>query len=189
MTEEQRVKLEELISQFEQVVANVVASIAEGSEYALSEVEKARDRITKHLDKIQWSAATYNLRRGGTSVFMDVDNKDEDGVGVDLPKCLVESPQQILVDKFATLCKEEREMTIKLKEIHDKMIHNMDKQGEDFGDKGEDCPVCDSWSGNLPGARVHDRDHTRTGSCIYAHDEWVRSQVLKQRKEEEEKKS
>ena len=92
MTEEQRVKLEELISEFEMVVANVVASIAVGSEYALSEVEKARDRITKHLDKIQWSAATYNLRRGGTSVFMDVDNKDEDGVGVDLPKCLVESP-------------------------------------------------------------------------------------------------
>ena len=92
MTEEQRVKLEELISEFEMVVANVVASIAVGSEYALSEVEKARDRITKHLDKIQWSAATYNLRRGGTSVFMDVDNKDEDNAGCDLPKYLVESP-------------------------------------------------------------------------------------------------
>ena len=99
MTEEQRVKLEELISQFEQVVANVVASIAVGSEYALSEVEKARDRITKHLDKIQWSAATYNLRRGGTSVFMDVDNKDEDGVGVDLPKCLVESPRRTISEE------------------------------------------------------------------------------------------
>ena len=97
MTEEQRVKLEELISEFEMVVANVVASIAVGSEYALSEVEKARDRITKHLDKIQWSAATYNLRRGGEvemklSVFMDVDNKDEDNAGCDLPKYLVESP-------------------------------------------------------------------------------------------------
>ena len=92
MTEEQRVKLEELISEFEMVVANVVASIAVGSESALSEVEKARDRITKHLDKIQWSAATYNLRRGGTSVFMDVDNKDEDNAGCDLPKYLVESP-------------------------------------------------------------------------------------------------
>ena len=92
MTEEQRVKLEELISEFEMVVANVVASIAVGSEYALSEVEKARDRITKHLDKIQWSAATYNLRRGGTSVFMDVDNKDEDNAGCALPKYLVESP-------------------------------------------------------------------------------------------------
>ena len=99
MTEEQRVKLEELISEFEMVVANVVASIAVGSEYALSEVEKARDRITKHLDKIQWSAATYNLRRGGTSVFMDVDNKDEDGVGVDLPKCLVESPRRTISEE------------------------------------------------------------------------------------------
>ena len=99
MTEEQRVKLEELISEFEMVVANVVASIAVGSEYALSEVEKARDRITKHLDKIQRSAATYNLRRGGTSVFMDVDNKDEDGVGVDLPKCLVESPRRTISEE------------------------------------------------------------------------------------------
>ena len=145
MTEEQRVKLEELIFSFEQVVLLAEATAingkwpdAVGREYALSEVEKARDRITNHLDKIQWSAATYNLRRGGTSVFMDVDNKDEDNAGCDLPKYLVESPQQILVDKFATLCKEEREMTIKLKEIHDKMIHNMDKQGEDFGDKGEE---------------------------------------------------
>ena len=90
-------------------------------------------------------------------------------------------------------------MTIKLKEIRDKMIHNMDKQGEDFGDKGEDCPVCEEnlrltapsaigtrWprAHTVPSTGV---DHTRTGSCIYAHDEWVRSQVLKQRKEEEEK--
>ena len=145
MTEEQRVKLEELIFSFEQVVLLAEATAingkwpdAVGREYALSEVEKARDRITNHLDKIQWSAATYNLRRGGTSVFMDVDNKDEDGVGVDLPKYLVESPQQILVNEFATLCKEEREMTIKLKKIHDKMIHNMDKQGEDFGEREEE---------------------------------------------------
>ena len=99
MTEEQRVKLEELIFSFEQVVLLAEATAingkwpdAVGREYALSEVEKARDRITKHLDKIQWSAATYNLRRGGTSVFMDVDNKDEDNAGCDLPKYLVESP-------------------------------------------------------------------------------------------------
>jgi hypothetical protein len=172
MTEEQRVKLEELISEFELYVEEVVLASEEGDlRYARSQREKARDRITKHLDKIQWSAATYNLRRGGTSVFMDVDNKDEDGVGVDLPKYLVESPQQILVNEFATLCKEEREMTIKLKKIHDKMIHNMDKQGEDFGDKGEDCSVCDSWKG----LEDFDRDHTRTGSCIYAHEEEKKS--------------
>ena len=38
--------------------------------------------------------------------------------------------------------------------------------------KGEDCSVCDSWGGNLPGARVHDRDHTRSGSCTYAKKDW-----------------
>ena len=93
MTEEQRVKLEELISDFELYVEEVVLASEEGDlRYARSQREKARDRITKHLDKIQWSAATYNLRRGGTSVFMDVDNKDEDNAGCDLPKYLVESP-------------------------------------------------------------------------------------------------
>jgi len=136
MTEEQRVKLEELIFSFEQVVLLAEATAingkwpdAVGREYALSEVEKARDRITNHLDKIQWSAATYNLRRGGTSVFMDVDNKDEDNAGCDLPKYLVESP-----------------------------IEEISKVGKNLDDED-----------------------------MHEHDEWVRSQVLKQRKEEEEK--
>jgi len=69
MTEEQRVRLEELISEFELYVEEVVLASEEGDlRYARSQREKARDRITNHLDLIQWSAATYNLRRGGTSV-------------------------------------------------------------------------------------------------------------------------
>ena len=128
MTEEQRVKLEELISEFELYVEEVVLASEEGDlRYARSQREKARDRITDHLTLIQYNNALYNFQRFGVKdlddldlrewekkspVFMDVDNKDEDGVGVDLPKYLVESPQQILVNKFATLCKEEREKTI-----------------------------------------------------------------------------
>ena len=73
MTEEQRVKLEELISEFEQVVL-----LAHGHgfsrEYGRSAREKAYDSITNHLDFIQWEAALYNLRRAGKpfdiSVFM-----------------------------------------------------------------------------------------------------------------------
>jgi hypothetical protein len=118
MTEEQRVKLEELISEY---------GHREGDHYGtIAEVEKARDRITDHLTLIQWSTATYNLRRGGEvemklSVFMDVDNKDEDGVGVDLPKCLVENPiakmskvgknlddDEEIIEELGTLAEEER---------------------------------------------------------------------------------
>jgi len=109
MTEEQRVRLEELISEFEQVV--LLAHEHEDNKYGRSQVDKARDRITRHLTLIQWSAALYNLQRFGVEdlddldlrewekkspVFMDVDNKDEDGVGVDLPKCLVESPRRTI---------------------------------------------------------------------------------------------
>jgi len=64
MTEEQRVKLEELISEFEQVVL-----LAHGHgfsrEYSHSQREKAYDRITDHLDLIQWGAALYNFQRSG----------------------------------------------------------------------------------------------------------------------------
>tara|TARA_R100001244_G_scaffold33738_1_gene31379 strand:+ start:217 stop:561 length:345 start_codon:yes stop_codon:yes gene_type:complete len=51
MTEEQRVKLEELISEFEQVV--LLAYEHGNKEYTRSEREKAYDRITNHLDMIQ----------------------------------------------------------------------------------------------------------------------------------------
>ena len=54
MTEEQRVKLEELITEYG------------NKEYARSHHEiraKARDKITDHLNLIQWNAALYNFRR------------------------------------------------------------------------------------------------------------------------------
>ena len=77
MTEEQRVKLEELISDFEQVVLLAHPSY---QSWSRSEREKAYDRITDHLDMIQWSAALYNLRRAGKpfdiSISMD-DDKEE----------------------------------------------------------------------------------------------------------------
>jgi len=66
MTEEQRVKLEELIWEFEQVV--LLAYEHSNKEYSRSEREKARDRITNHLDLIQWGAALYNLRRAGKPI-------------------------------------------------------------------------------------------------------------------------
>ena len=105
MTEEQRVRLEELIYEFEQVV--LLAHEHEDNKYGRSQVDKARDRIARHLTLIQWSAALYTLQRFGVEdlddldlrewekkspVFMDVDNKDEDNAGCDLPKYLVESP-------------------------------------------------------------------------------------------------
>tara|TARA_R100001480_G_scaffold136185_1_gene133327 strand:- start:410 stop:778 length:369 start_codon:yes stop_codon:yes gene_type:complete len=110
MTEEQRVRLEELITEYgnkEYIRGH------DCSEYALSEADKARDRITDHLTLIQYNNALYNFQRFGVKdlddldlrewekkspVFMDVDNKDEDnaGVGVDLPKCLVESPIKLI---------------------------------------------------------------------------------------------
>jgi hypothetical protein len=103
MTEEQRVKLEELITELEQVVS-----------WSRSERDKARDRITKHLDMIQWGAALYNLRRAGKpfgiSVFMDVDNKDEDNAGCDLPKCLVENPIAKLSEVGKNLDERERQI-------------------------------------------------------------------------------
>jgi hypothetical protein len=72
MTEEQRVKLEELITEYGN---KEYTRSHDCSEYALSETEKARNRITKHLDMIQWSAALYNLRRAGKpfdiSISMD----------------------------------------------------------------------------------------------------------------------
>ena len=105
MTEEQRVRLEELISEFEQVV--LLAYEHGNKEYTRSEREKAYDRITDHLTLIQYNNALYNFQRFGVKdlddldlrewekkspVFMDVDNKDEDNAGCDLPKYLVESP-------------------------------------------------------------------------------------------------
>ena len=72
MTEEQRVKLEELITDFEQVVL-----LAHGHgfsrEYGRSERGKAYDRITNHLDLIQWSAAIYNFQRFGVKDLEDLD--------------------------------------------------------------------------------------------------------------------
>ena len=65
MTEEQRVKLEELITELEQVVS-----------WSRSERDKARDRITKHLDMIQWSAAIYNFQRFGVEDLEDLDLRE-----------------------------------------------------------------------------------------------------------------
>ena len=114
MTEEQRVTLEELISEFELYVEEVVLASEEGDlRYARSQREKARDRITDHLTLIQYNNALYNFQRFGVKdlddldlrewekkspVFMDVDNKDEEkaGVGVALPICLVESPIKLI---------------------------------------------------------------------------------------------
>ncbi len=58
MTEEQRVRLEELILEFEQAVLQ-----HDHDSWSREQREKAYDRITNHLDLIQWSAALYNLRR------------------------------------------------------------------------------------------------------------------------------
>ena len=75
MTEEQRVKLEELISEFEQVVLLTERDASVDDKYGRSKRGKAHDRIANHLDLIQWSAALYNLRRAGKpfdiSISMD----------------------------------------------------------------------------------------------------------------------
>ena len=112
MTEEQRVELEELINEFEMTV--LLAHEHGDNKYGRRQVEKARDRITDHLTLIQYNNALYNFQRFGVKdlddldlrewekkspVFMDVDNKDEDGVGVDLPKCLVESPRRTISEE------------------------------------------------------------------------------------------
>jgi hypothetical protein len=70
MTEEQRVKLEELISEFEQNV----------KEYSRSQRDKAYDRITNHLDLIQWNAAIYNFQRFGVKNLEDLDLTEDTGV-------------------------------------------------------------------------------------------------------------
>ena len=74
MTKEQRVKLEELITEFELYVEfendarwrEVVLASEEGDlRYARSKRGEARDRIADHLDLIQWNAAlrSVSLRR------------------------------------------------------------------------------------------------------------------------------
>ena len=75
MTEEQRVKLEELISDFEQVVLLAHGHGFSG-EYGRSERGKAYDRITNHLDLIQWSAAIYNFQRFGVKDLEDLDLRE-----------------------------------------------------------------------------------------------------------------
>jgi len=77
MTEEQRVKLEELISDFEQVVL-LTYDHGFSSEYIRSAREKAYDRITDHLDSIQWNAALYNFQRFGVKDLEDLDLSEED---------------------------------------------------------------------------------------------------------------
>jgi len=75
MTEEQRVKLEELITDFEQVVLLAHGHGFSG-EYGRSERGKAYDRITNHLDLIQWSAAIYNFQRFGVKDLEDLDLRE-----------------------------------------------------------------------------------------------------------------
>jgi hypothetical protein len=58
MTEEQRKELEELILEFEQA-----AKQQHHNSWSREQREKAYDRITDHLDLIQWDAALYNFRR------------------------------------------------------------------------------------------------------------------------------
>ena len=84
MTEEQRVKLEQLISEFEQVVllAHDGFSLPTkySQEYGLSQRDKAYDRITDHLKYIQWSAALYNFQRFGVKNLEDLDLTEATGV-------------------------------------------------------------------------------------------------------------
>ncbi len=75
MTEEQCVKLEELITDFEQVVLLAHGHGFSG-EYGRSERGKAYDRITNHLDLIQWSAAIYNFQRFGVKDLEDLDLRE-----------------------------------------------------------------------------------------------------------------
>jgi len=78
MTEEQRVTLEQLISEFEQVV--LLAHEHEDNKYSLSQRDKAYDRITDHLKYIQWSAALYNFQRFGVKNLDDLDLTEATGV-------------------------------------------------------------------------------------------------------------
>ena len=72
MTKEQRVKLEELITEYG------------NKEHARSHHEiraKARDRITDHLDLIQWNAALYNFQRGeAVDKNLDDDTDSEESI-------------------------------------------------------------------------------------------------------------
>ena len=81
MTEEQREKLEELISEFEYYCTLPYAYDKKGDEcsrmewelVALQRVNAARDRITNHLNLIQWNAALYNFQRFGVKDLDDLD--------------------------------------------------------------------------------------------------------------------
>ena len=81
MTEEQRVKLEELITDFEHIVllAHDVFSLPTKYSHEVwrSAREKAYDSITNHLDFIQWEAALYNLRRAGKPFDISVSMEEE----------------------------------------------------------------------------------------------------------------
>jgi|TARA_R110000824_G_scaffold1185_3_gene6391 hypothetical protein len=77
MTEEQRVKLEELISEFEQVVLLTERDASVDDRYGRSKRGKAHDEIANHLDLIQWSAALYNLRRAGKQFDISISMDDE----------------------------------------------------------------------------------------------------------------
>jgi hypothetical protein len=76
MTEEQRVKLEELISEFEQVVLLTERDASVDDKYGRSKRGKAHDRIANHLDLIQWSAALYNFQRFGVKDLEDLDLRE-----------------------------------------------------------------------------------------------------------------
>ena len=80
MTEEQRVKLEELISDFEHIIllAHDVSCLPTkySREVWRSTREKAYDSITNHLDLIQWSAAIYNFQRFGVKDLEDLDLRE-----------------------------------------------------------------------------------------------------------------
>ena len=71
MTEEQRVKLEELITEYGNSEFNLGMD-----EYERGQVDirdKARNRITDYLDLIQWNAALYNFQRFGVEDLEDLD--------------------------------------------------------------------------------------------------------------------
>ena len=74
MTEEQRVKLEELITEYGNSEFNLGMD-----EYERGQVDirdKARNRITDYLNLIQWSAALYNFQRFGVKDLEDLDLRE-----------------------------------------------------------------------------------------------------------------
>ena len=73
MTEEQRKELEELILEFEQAALHYERG---HDSWSRSEREKAYDRITNHLDMIQWNAAIYNFQRFGVEDLEDLDLRE-----------------------------------------------------------------------------------------------------------------